>query len=212
MDKEVKDIVDRIVSNFSPEKIILFGSRARGDNHKDSDVDLLVLKSGIKKRREATLQIGKSLRGICIATDIIVETPSHFQELIHNPSMVYSTIKKEGKVVYEKKSINQLVNKMEKEVKYIIDKIVENFSPEKIILFGSRARRDNRKDSDIDLLFLFKKIKNKNELERAMQKAIYPRFLPLDLIINTEEKYEEIKSNKYLVYHHIDKEGVILYE
>jgi uncharacterized protein len=101
---------------------------------------------------------------------------------------------------------------MEKEVKDIVDKIVAKFSPERIILFGSRARGDNRKESDVDLLVLFKKIKDRRELEKDMQRAIYPRFLPLDLLVSTSERYEEIKSNKSLVYYNISKEGVVIYE
>lgn len=102
MNRELKLIVDRIVNGFAPDKIILFGSRARGDFNDDSDYDLLVLKKNVKHRRKAVWRIEKYLRGTCVPTDLIVETPSRYDQLIKNPYMVYTEINKDGKTVYEK--------------------------------------------------------------------------------------------------------------
>lgn len=102
MNKELKLVVDRIVSGFAPDKIILFGSRARGDFNDDSDYDLLVLKKNVKHRRKAWGKIVKSLRGTCFPADIIVQTPNRYDELKKNWSLVYSDIDEQGKVLYEK--------------------------------------------------------------------------------------------------------------
>jgi predicted nucleotidyltransferase len=102
MNAELKNAVDIIVRAVNPDKIILFGSRARGDHKKSSDYDLLVLKEGVPHRREMVWKIEKSLRGTCFDADIIVETPKHFKELVSDPYMVYASINKEGKTIYEK--------------------------------------------------------------------------------------------------------------
>ena len=44
LDEELKNILDRIVSGYKPQKVILFGSAVRGDMHKDSDIDLFIIK------------------------------------------------------------------------------------------------------------------------------------------------------------------------
>lgn len=50
-------MVDRIVTQFNPIRIILFGSQARGDANESSDVDLMVVLSDIPNRHETTSEI-----------------------------------------------------------------------------------------------------------------------------------------------------------
>ena len=65
----------------TPDQIILFGSRARGDAKPDSDHDICVIKSGISQRRKLTHQIYQSLFGVGVPVEIIVETPDRFNAL-----------------------------------------------------------------------------------------------------------------------------------
>ena len=102
MTEELKKVVDIIVRDFAPDKIILFGSRARGDFNNDSDYDLLVLKENVPHRRKMAQEIIRDMRGSCVPLEIIVETPNHYKELSANQFMIYKTINEEGKVVYEK--------------------------------------------------------------------------------------------------------------
>ena len=102
MNEELKKVVDIIVRDFAPDKIILFGSRARGDFKKNSDYDLMVLKTDVPHRRKMAQDIEMHLYPLPTPTDIIVETPAHYEELTHNKFMIYKEIKKEGKVIYEK--------------------------------------------------------------------------------------------------------------
>ncbi len=93
-------MVRRIVKRFHPEKIILFGSHARGDAGPDSDVDLLVVVPIARSKREKLLEIRKSLRGIRAPKDIIVSTPEEFewrQEVVG--TIEYPAVK-EGKILY----------------------------------------------------------------------------------------------------------------
>ncbi|HSS51939.1 MAG TPA: nucleotidyltransferase domain-containing protein, partial [Thermoanaerobaculia bacterium] len=70
--KEIRQMVRRIVSQFHPEKIILFGSHARGDAGPDSDVDLLIVMPYLGSRREKQVEIRLALKSIRIPKDIVV--------------------------------------------------------------------------------------------------------------------------------------------
>src|SRR5205085_11583612 len=71
-------IVKRIVKRFGPEKVILFGSQARGDAGPDSDVDLLVVMPVEGSVREKRLEISVTLPDHPIPVDVIVTTPEAF--------------------------------------------------------------------------------------------------------------------------------------
>lgn len=67
-------IVRRVVEVAEPERIILFGSAARGESRPDSDIDLLVVKAGAH-RRKLSQAIYRQLLGVGQAVDIVVVTP-----------------------------------------------------------------------------------------------------------------------------------------
>jgi predicted nucleotidyltransferase len=102
MDSALQKAVDIIVKVADPDKIILFGSHARGDNRKDSDYDLCVLKHDVEHRRKLAQKIYLSLYDVGEVIDVIVETPERLDELKDKPFMVYKEIVKDGKVIYEK--------------------------------------------------------------------------------------------------------------
>jgi predicted nucleotidyltransferase len=95
------EIARRIVDNFHPEKIILFGSQARGtaDNH--SDVDLLVISAIKEKRRELMVDMRRVLDKLEYAFDVIVLTREEFERDRKIPGTVGRYASKEGKVIYE---------------------------------------------------------------------------------------------------------------
>lgn len=72
--EKLDEIVRRIVEAVEPEKIILFGSAARGDAGSHSDVDLLVIKEGADHWQAAT-RIYRRLAGVGAAVDAVVVTP-----------------------------------------------------------------------------------------------------------------------------------------
>ena len=85
LERIIEQMVLRIVERFDPERIILFGSAARGDAGPDSDVDLLVVMPVEGLKREKQLEIRKALRGIRTPVDIVVSTPEEFdwrQEIV----------------------------------------------------------------------------------------------------------------------------------
>ena len=103
--KESKEIVDRIVQYCKPEKIILFGSFAKGRQNSDSDIDLLVIKDSDIKRPFRVKEIFESLRGMdrSFPLDPIVYTPSEISKRLALGDYFIKEVFKEGQVVYESK-------------------------------------------------------------------------------------------------------------
>lgn len=95
-------IVERITERFSPEKIILFGSYARGTQTSDSDADLLIVMNISGSKRKTAVEIDLSLVGIPIPTDIIVVTPEEIERHRNCVGTVIREAIREGKVLYER--------------------------------------------------------------------------------------------------------------
>jgi predicted nucleotidyltransferase len=91
-----------IVQVAEPDKIILFGSQARGDDGFESDYDLLVLKRGVKKHRELTQEIYLNFKDVGAPIDIIVADLDKYDQLKTDPFLIYSEVEKNGRMVYEK--------------------------------------------------------------------------------------------------------------
>ena len=76
---ELEQMVRVIVERFDPERIILFGSYARGTAGPDSDVDLLVVMAVRGSRRRKAAEIGAALHRFRVPKDIVVTTPAEFE-------------------------------------------------------------------------------------------------------------------------------------
>jgi len=96
------ELVQRIVKVADPDKIILFGSAARGEMGRHSDVDLLVVKSGCVHRRKLAQEIYKSLLGVGLPVDVVVVTPEDIERYRDAIGLVIEPAVREGKVVYDK--------------------------------------------------------------------------------------------------------------
>jgi predicted nucleotidyltransferase len=105
MDKNVPfidKIIPMIVSLASPDQIILFGSYARGDNTEKSDIDLLIIKKGLKNGREINNILYRAFfeNKIDVPIDLISVDYNKYNELNNTIGYIYKTIKEEGKVLY----------------------------------------------------------------------------------------------------------------
>jgi len=100
----IGDIVRRIVQTAQPEKVILFGSRARGDARPNSDFDVLVIKKSSEPsyRRDAPLYV--ALADLPVEVEVLVYTPEEVAEWAQVPQAFVTTATREGKTVYERKS------------------------------------------------------------------------------------------------------------
>ncbi|MGH9847974.1 MAG: nucleotidyltransferase domain-containing protein [Blastocatellia bacterium] len=94
------DTIKQVVAAAQPEKIVLFGSAARGTMGPDSDLDLLVIKRGKFNRHRVTTAIYRELSGE-IAVDAIVVTPEEVERYRSSHCLVICQAMREGKVVYE---------------------------------------------------------------------------------------------------------------
>lgn len=94
------DIVRRVVEVARPQRIVMFGSAARGTMGPDSDVDLLVVKSGRFRRGRLVDAIYRNLRGAEAAVDVIVVTPEEVERYRDDSHLIVAPALKEGKVVY----------------------------------------------------------------------------------------------------------------
>ncbi|MFQ5421532.1 MAG: nucleotidyltransferase domain-containing protein [Anaerolineae bacterium] len=95
------EIVNRLVAGLHPERIYLFGSRARGQNRTDSDYDLLIIlpESDLPRhRREAHAY--DLLWGIPIPVDLLVMTRSEFQRSHQVKTSLAATVLREGELLY----------------------------------------------------------------------------------------------------------------
>ena len=95
----IREIVRRVVEVAQPEKIILFGSAARGEVRANSDVDLLVVKSNVHRRHLAQ-KIYRRLEGVGQAVDVIVVTPEDLERYRDSHALIIAPALREGKVVY----------------------------------------------------------------------------------------------------------------
>ena len=96
----LKMMVDSIINNFNPIKIILFGSYARGTPNYDSDVDLLVIMHNGIDCRNTISQVLNSLAGTPIAKDVIVATPELVEKEKDRCNGVLHDAIKDGVVLY----------------------------------------------------------------------------------------------------------------
>ena len=94
------EAIRRVVEVASPERIILFGSAARGETGPDSDLDLLVVKSGVAHRRKLAQRIYRSLVGLEAPVDVLVVTPEDIEAFKDEPGTIIGPALREGRVVY----------------------------------------------------------------------------------------------------------------
>ena len=100
-DKIVGEIVRRVIEVAEPDRIILFGSAARGDMGPDSDLDFLVIKSGDYDRALLEGDLYVAMSGVGLAADFILVTPQQVEQYKHSKSLIIYPALNEGVEVYK---------------------------------------------------------------------------------------------------------------
>jgi predicted nucleotidyltransferase len=96
----LETLVRRIVEVAHPDRIVLFGSAARGEMGPDSDLDVLVVKSGVEHRRRLAQDIYMNLTGVGVGVDIIVLTPEDIEAQKDSVGSIVGPALDEGRVIY----------------------------------------------------------------------------------------------------------------
>ena len=100
-DQVLEEIVGRIRDTLRPKRIILFGSRARGDARAGSDYDLLVIQESEEPRYRRAVPVYCALAGVPAEVEVLVYTPDEVREWSAVPQAFVTTAIREGKLVYE---------------------------------------------------------------------------------------------------------------
>lgn len=100
--EEANLLAQEIAKNYKPDKIVLFGSAARGDYHENSDIDLLVIKKSNKKKAYRIKEVFEALHGVHrnYPLDPIVYTPEEIKERLALGDYFVKRILSEGKILY----------------------------------------------------------------------------------------------------------------
>jgi predicted nucleotidyltransferase len=95
----------------------------------------------------------------------------------------------------------------------IITLVTSKTSPERIVLFGSYARGDNTKNSDIDILIIIKNLANERKITGLLYRALLDAnfSIPIDFLAIDYDKYNIVKNKIGNIYKTIEQEGKIIY-
>ena len=102
MSAKLVEIVKRLVEAYQPQRIYLFGSSARGDTNRDSDIDLMMIvpDDAPPERKRAKLAYDR-LWGTGTATDVVVWTASRFMRRSSVVTSLPAVVLREGRLLYE---------------------------------------------------------------------------------------------------------------
>ena len=99
---QLEEVTKRIVQEFNPQRIIVFGSQAYGQPTHDSDVDLLIVMESDERPATRAMRVSKLLRPRPFPMDILVRTPQEIQQRLEMGDYFIQEIMERGKVLYER--------------------------------------------------------------------------------------------------------------
>ncbi|HHT9132592.1 MAG TPA: nucleotidyltransferase domain-containing protein [Candidatus Tripitaka californicus] len=99
-DKEIRSILEQLIRVYKPEKVILFGSLARGERREGTDIDLFIIKRDIPDLGVDRIRQLDTLIKYKLATDFIVYKPQEMSQRVKLGDPFIKSILKEGKVLY----------------------------------------------------------------------------------------------------------------
>ncbi len=104
-EEKIQEAARRLAEKFHLDRIILFGSYARGTADEHSDVDLLVITRAAERgnRHKMMAEMDRALWGLAMARDIVILTPDEFEEDKDIPGTIARYVSREGRVLYEQK-------------------------------------------------------------------------------------------------------------
>jgi len=108
---KIKEITQKIVQEYQPEKIILFGSWAWGNPGPDSDVDLFIVKDSSKPKLERMREVDEIVFPRTVPLDILVYTPAEIDDSINKSGNLFiEDIVRNGKTLYVRPGITMNIS------------------------------------------------------------------------------------------------------
>lgn len=100
--EKVEAVVKRLIAVAQPRKIILFGSYARGQVGRDTDLDVLVVtKDGVANPLAESVRLRDAVSDVDMPMDVLVVPESQFNALRTTPGLIYREACEHGKLAYE---------------------------------------------------------------------------------------------------------------
>ncbi len=101
-ERYLKGVVDRIVANYAPDRVLLFGSQAKNQADAGSDIDLLIVKPSSLSRPFRGKNVAALFANSPVKLDLLFYTPEELAEEEHDPLSFVSTILQSARVVYSR--------------------------------------------------------------------------------------------------------------
>jgi uncharacterized protein len=229
----LQQMVEIIVATVAPDKVILFGSRAKGMARADSDYDLLIVDPEpftiTHSRRKTAGKLYRALAKLEVSCDLVMCNDSEVEKWRHGKNHVIARAVNEGKVIYDTLSggmslpmdgaLNNYTSIAFSETPLLPDMvkvIVEVAKPDKVILFGSRAKGTARADSDYDFMIIketaFFETHSRRETSGKLRRALAKFRVSKDILMYSAEEIEQRRNWRNSVVFCALNEGKVLYE
>ena len=100
-EEKIKSVVERIVQVARPNKVILFGSYARGNANENSDLDLMVIEPQVADPGREMVRLRMAIGSIGTGVDVLVYSEAEFERRSQVTGTVLHEAKTEGRVLYD---------------------------------------------------------------------------------------------------------------
>ena len=98
--EQLDDLIERVIAAVHPLRILLFGSTARGEAGRFSDIDLLIIVPDGSHRRKTAQLVYRHLFGFVIPVDVVVATAADIEKYKDSPGLIYREALREGRELY----------------------------------------------------------------------------------------------------------------